>query len=73
MDTIAQGMEYELEQQLYSYRQAHKALLWAKVQANDTAEQQRLDQLLMENETLSAQIQDRLNQCYKARTTKAMP
>ena len=49
MDTIAQGMEYELEQQLYSYRQAHKALLWAKVQANDTAEQQRLDQLLMEN------------------------
>ncbi len=65
--------EKQLEQNLYTYRQAHKELLWAKIQAKDIAEQQKIDAMLLENEAQTAQVQNQLNQMYKFNTKQAMP
>ncbi len=65
--------EKQLEQNLYTYRQAHKELLWAKIQAKDIAEQQKIETMLLENETQTAQVQNQLNQMYKSNAKQAMP
>ncbi len=65
--------EQQLEQELYTHRQTHKELLMEKVKSQNSTEQQRLDRLLLENETHTAKVQDKLNQWYQTTAKQSMP
>ena len=65
--------EPQLEQELYTLREAHKTLLMEKVNAHTTKAEQDIEIRLQENERQTAQIQKQLNNQYTNHTKQAMP